>query len=334
MTSQVSSCTSDLSTITNDGSLHANITAKVVDSATPSKPVPNATVTWTVSGTGQGTVTPPSSTTDAQGVATTQLTAKANGMVTVKATTADDANGKDAHVLVSEGLKKPSVLNAEEDGVLDHYDIAFGVTAIIPSYGEITSNQTITFHWGEKYKKEFEVYDSSEFPYPIDVSDNFPPEALQDGKYQVYYSAQDQAGNQTNSSAVAITVKDGGQTVPVLAKPEVPKAEDGYINIVDALDGVTVNIDSKSFSTGDTVTLYWLAMDNNGLKLDDAKYTKDHKVGDNEPIINFDIPIVKLLLSDNQGYEGKVDCYYALTTADDTVKVSKTYHCNIDTVAP
>ncbi|WP_146181440.1 Ig-like domain-containing protein [Aeromonas sp. HMWF016] len=324
MVSQVTSCTSDKKHLPNDGSLTAKISAVVMDDATPPKPVPNATVNWTV--TGGGSIDSASSKTDKDGKATTILTGNKNGIVTVAATTSDDTTGMSAKVFIVTGLEKPQVLNGE-DGTLDHYDLLFGVTTIIPIF-EVTSDVVITFYWGEM-SKEISIQNNSQLPYTVDISNNFPSEALNPGKHHVYYEVKDIASNIQISSGVDIDIEDSGAVSPTLEAPSVPMANDGYINSDDALSGVVVKVTNQSFAVGDTVTVYWIGTDFNNQVINGSKYSLDKKVTDKNDI-EFTIPSENLFLPNGEGYYGKAQCYYTCSNAD-IFALSETFSCNVKT---
>ena len=332
----ISSLTTSSSALPNDGTLTAQLAATVMDDATQN-PVEGVTVTWNV--TGPGSTDVPSSTTDVSGEALANLKATGDGNIRVQATTADDTVGKVINVTASEPIPAPVVLNTSLDDqyTLDQYDIDFGVTAIIDYFPGAANGQQVTFYWG-KFTRQFVINDpQNQFPYAINVSNDLPPEALNDGKYPVYYVVSDAAGNSASSSALTITVVNGGHTAPTLTAPEVPAA-DPYININDAYSGVTVTVAYPSMAEGDLIQFYWLAYDKDGNKIQQACTGGQYTVISGDTECTFDISTAddaSLFFPAGIGYEGTADAYYTVTAAGQTIiQLSHTKTCLVDTVAP
>lgn len=100
MSNIIQSCESNSNTIPADGSSAAIITVTVVNDDTPPLPQKDIDVSWVASGS--GVVTPLSSTTDAEGKATTSLTANGKGTITVSGSIDDDPTGKSVKVTAEE----------------------------------------------------------------------------------------------------------------------------------------------------------------------------------------------------------------------------------------
>ncbi|QMM55238.1 hypothetical protein HVX06_22170 (plasmid) [Enterobacter sp. RHB15-C17] len=335
-TYSVSNIISDKTTLPADGSLTATLSATIIDDAAAAAP-DGTPVTWAA--TGAGAVDNTTSTTSA-GVATALLTANdsGDGTINITATTADDLIGKTAHVSVFEPLAAPVVNGATTDDqfTLDYYDLQIGVELSIPHYSGAAANDTVTFFWGEAYSNSKVLTDpNSELPWVINVTEDCPPACLADGEYQVYYTARDVAGNATDSSYLNLKVSDGGETAPTLAKPEVPVANDGYINIDDTTQGVTVTASYASMVAGDVITLYWTAMDVDGNQIDAAStVTPAYTVVDGETSHDWDMPY-DMFYPDGIGFEGSFEAYYTVMVAGETaLELSHSTTGQIDTVPP
>lgn len=320
-----------------DGSMEAIITVSVINDTTL-QPEADVEVTWEML-SGVGELNTLTSTTAIDGKATTNLTSTTAGAISVKASTADDTLGKNTIVLATVPLLAPEVLNAteENDYTLNHYDIEFGVTALVPFYNGVEAGHIVNFHWGV-YEEEFSITAPSELPKIIDISNKFPPEALHDGLHAVYYSVRDPAGNVSVSSELDITVDNGGQTLESLPMPSVTEADDGYINIQDALNGVDMNIIYDGVAEGDQITIYWNATDKNGMKISAASTTLQHIISEGQTSYDVVIPPELFFLgSTGVGYEGFVDAYYTVernAIAGSLLELSFTKHCQTDTVSP
>jgi hypothetical protein len=335
-TYSVSNITSDQTKLPADASFSATLSATIIDEAAAAAP-DDTQVTWTV--TGAGTVNVTESGTIA-GVATVVLTANdsGEGTINVTATTADDLTGKTAHISVFEPLAAPVVNGATTDDqfTLDYYDLQIGVELVIPHYSGAAANDTVTFVWGEAYSNSRVLTDpNSELPWVINVTDECPPACLADGEYQVYYTARDVAGNATESSHLDLKVSDGGETAPTLSKPTVPVAEDGYINIDDTTQGVTVTADYASMLPGDVITLYWVAMDVDGNQIDAASAVMpSYTVEDGEASHDWSLQY-EMFYPDGNGFEGSFEAYYTVMVAGETtLELSHSTMGQIDTVAP
>lgn len=334
-TSLVDSCMSDPTLVPSDGTLPSKITAVVHDEA--GQPVSGVTVIWTVSGigSGAGTVEPTSSPTDATGSATTELKVTAGPAVMVKATTDADTIGKSTVVSAPETLAALRITNAEDDQKLDHYDIAFGVEAIIPSYRDAAVGDLVVFHWGQNITREFEVTSIDDLPRVINFKTDLPPDALDDGEYDAYYVVTDLSGNLRPSSNKTVTVEDGGQTPTSLPQPtaEEDVNDDGFLNMIEVANGVHVTGTYPSIAEGDKVTVYWKATVND-IALTEATTSVPHIVGTSETAFRVVID-ASYFYPFNNGYEGNAEVYYTVTPADGSpLKLSVSNHYRVDTVAP
>lgn len=331
MPNTISSISSNNMTLPSDGSLTATLSAMVTPAAA------DVVVTWTVATNNPGTVDPATSKTDATGLATTTLSATDAGNIKITATTAEDTTGKSVTVSASPALFAATVLNTSiDDGFsLDQYDLNFGVTASIPHYTNAQAGDTVTFYWGETDNHAFILQNpAQQLPYAIDVSTQMSPECLQDGEYNVYYTAADAAQNISVSSGQIITVNNGGQTAPTLTKPSIPAGEDGYININDANQGVDVIVTYSTMTEGDLITLYWPAVDADGVAIDAATTSQQYTVAAGETTHTFTIDTA-IFYPGDIGYEGSVDAHYTVKTPDeDAAQLSHSTNVQVDTVPP
>ncbi|TVO38211.1 Ig-like domain-containing protein [Vibrio algivorus] len=328
VSNEIDKLTTDISTLPSDGSLTSTITAYITNNGNA---VELVSVTWAVSG--EGTLDPMSSTTDANGFATTTLTANGVGLITVTATV--DGVSKEIVLLGGTPLAAPTVLNATEDDnyTLDHYDLKFGTYAIIPFYAGAAVGDVVTFHWGD-LQEDTLISDLNLLPLDIDLHD-MGPMALSNGVYQMYYTVTDAAGNQSVSSAQDITVNDTGDIAETLNGPVIPVASDGSININDAINTVEVNVIYDNIAKNDVVTIYWQAYDDNHNELMDFSTSQDYTATGEETSIDFTIDKIYFFNDLNEGYEGTVETYYTLVRGDsNAVELSRTTTVIVDTVAP
>lgn len=336
----ISACSADPTEIAADNFATSTVTATVVDENAAAAPA-GTPVTWAVTGSGTGSLdVGTNSVTNDSGVAIATLTVSAAGIVIVTVTTDDDSTGMQATVIADKALDAPIVLNATEadNYTLDQYDLDFGVTAIIPPSTDLHANTAITFHWGPS-EYSFAVENPvTDLPYIIDVTKNLPPADLEDGVYDVYYVATDDAGNATPSAHVTITVDTGGGDItPTLPEPLVPEA-DPYINIADASDGTIVTASYATMAAGDLITLFWKAFDKEDMPISTATYTQQYTVLDADVTnLSHDFTVPEnYFLSDIGGYEGYANASYSVlpTGVDAKAEVSRTTQCLVDTVAP
>lgn len=329
MTDTISAMSANPSSIANDGTESSVVSATVLTDGAPA--AAGVSVNWTATG---GTLSDTATVTDATGVATVSVKATAGATsVAVTATTADDT--KTDNLSTYTPLTAPIVVNASSDDgyILDHYDISFGVQAEIPLYSGVNTGQTVTFYWGDVDSTSFIITDTVHPPFVIDVSNDMSPDCLKDGTYNVYYVAADQAGNTTKSSTLAITVQDGGSTVPTLPAPDVPEA-DPYININDASDGVVVNITYPAMAAGDVITFFWTGFDSSSRQISGAESTGEYVAVAGDTSVKFTVPM-ESFYPNGKGYEGYAEAYYTVKTAGQSaLELSDTKQCLVDTVAP
>jgi hypothetical protein len=331
--SYIGSCESSLEFISVDSEnpLPSEITATVVDLS--GNPMADIDVTWTVT---NGTPDSTTSTSDANGIARVSVTAIAVGAVIVTATTADDTTGKSAPIVALQPTHpEPMVTNASstDNYTLDSYDVQFGVEAEVPLYGG-NPGDNVTLFWGS-YSRQFVVTDpEQDLPRVINISDDLPSEALNDGQYWVHYQVLDNNGNPGVSSARLITVEQGGETVPTLPKPQVPAANDGSINIPDASLGVQVTAASSQLVEGDVVNLYWKGFTNNDLAISGATTSDSKVVAAGETSVTFTLDTKWFFPFEKEGYEGHAEAFYTVKPADSTATaLSQTLRVIVDTVA-
>lgn len=329
MTSIINKISATPNPIANDGSQPSVVSATVYTDGAPA--VAGIDVTWTSVG---GVLTDVTSATDATGVATISVSSNSGvSSVTVTAKTADDATGRTATISTYIPYVSPTVLNATEGDnyTLDHDDIHFGVQAEIPIYTGISMNQKVTFYWGDIDSLQFIITEDLLPPFVIDVSNNMSADCLKDGKYNVYYSVADLAGNIANSSPLAVTVADGGQTAPTEPLPSVPEA-DPYININDASDGVDIIISYPELAVDDLVTFYWTGYDSAQRKITNADTTGNYTVVEGDTQVTFFIDS-SYFYPNGKGYNGYAEVYYTVQSAGGAVlALSETLNCLVDTL--
>ncbi|MEV4978513.1 Ig-like domain-containing protein [Enterobacter ludwigii] len=330
----VNQVTSNLPVLPSDGSVNATLTAIVMDDT--GTPVQGIEVQWAALSPGK--IDPEMSVSDEEGRAITQLTAEGGGFINVSAKTEEQDTAVSLLVLTTTPpLITPHVQNASEGDnfTLDSHDIDFGVNITIPAYPTAAAGDNVVVYWGN-YNIEFPISNPDEdLPKIIDVLETFDPATLQDGEHSVYYIASDIAGNPSISSGLNITVVNGGQTTETLEAPIIPEIDDnGYINILEASDGVDVEIKYASMAPGDFITLYWPALDGNGNQYNPGSVTYTHVVAEGETSYNAKIAL-EYFIYNGQGYEGTVDAYYTVLIAEeDELALSHKKHCRIDTVSP
>ncbi|MEZ2604974.1 Ig-like domain-containing protein [Kluyvera intermedia] len=339
MPNTIESCVPMQKSIPSDGTAAVYVTATVVDDSGAA--VMDADVYWAVGDGDSGnpaSVDPATSTTSADGKASTYLSIDADSglsFVQITATTDDDDTGKTAALLITPPLPAPTVTNASVgDGyVLDQYDIDFGVSTIIPVYPNAAPGQTITLFWGLDWSEEMVLSSISQLPLVIALSS----EVLVDGTYQVSYQVTDPAGNPASSSAMDINVINGGQTSPTLTAPYIPEASDGFINILDASDGVIVQISYAGMAENDLVTLYYEGFDLNDISVAGTKTSTTYTLTADDVTAGqaeMTLPSA-LFLIDSGGYEGTAKAYYTVPPTEGAqIRLSHTATCNVDTVAP
>jgi len=238
-------------------------------------------------------------------------------------------------VAEAQPLPVPEVLNAiEQDNyTLDHYDISFGVTAIIPYYIGNESTDIITFNWGAVEPLSFPLGDK-ELPYAIDVTNDMSPDCLVAGTYTVSYTVEDQGGNISNSYSVDITVSDTSATDPTLPAPDVPAGDDdGWINNPDLLLGVPVIVSCEGLDAGNVITLFWQGYDENGHALKATSMSLQHVIEEGETSFTFSLA-EPTFRPNHVGYQGTGEGYYTVTSEADAVLLSYTSTYNVDTLPP
>lgn len=333
-TYSVFSVISDKNTLPSDGSLTANLSATIHDDAGAIAPA-GVTVSWAANAS--GTLTSATSETDAAGLAVNSVAANSDGMVTVTVTTTDDLVGKKTNILSVSPLPAPTVSGASEDDqyTLDYYDLQLGVQMVIPHYPNASAGDTVTFYWGDYSHFTTLSNPSSDLPFVINISSDIPPTYLQDGTYSVYYTASDAAGNASYSSALTVTVVNGGKTTATLPKPDIPVAADGYINIADATNGVEVDVSYPTMAAGDVISLYWDAQDTSGNTIMAASGSFPYTVMEGDTSHAFTLDSALFFPNEGTGYQGQVTAYYSVTPLGaTTLELSFDAHATVDTVPP
>lgn len=330
--SVIDKCESSLDVITADSQnpLPSVVTATVVDSS--GKPMADVDVKWTVTNGAPDSATSKS---DAEGIARLSVTATAIGAVNVNAATNDDTTGKTATIVALQPTHpEPMVTNASaaDNYYLDSYDVQFGVEAEVPQYGG-NPGDNVTLYWGS-YTRQFVVADpEKDLPRVINISDDLPSEALNDGQYWVHYLVLDNNGNPGISSARLITVEQGGETLPTLPAPQVPAAVDGSINMADAYLGVQVIAASSQLAEGDVVNLYWKGFTGNNLAISGATTSDSKEVAAGETSVTFTIDKKWFFPFEEAGYEGHAEAFYTVKPADSSATaLSQTLRVLVDTV--
>lgn len=319
--------------------------AEIVSDDNEQGDISNVNVNWSV--TGPGSCDPASSATDKAGYAVTKVKAAKSGTVKVKATTADDTEGKSLELKTVHLLPPPVVLNATKNDnfLIDQYDINFGVYVRVDAYPKPnpSSGQTLTFHWG-KYSLAMPVYSFKDFPIFFNLKEEMAPAALRNGEYIVYYDVQDAGKNITNSEKFTVNVNGDVNTGGVgLPSPDIPAvASNPYINIAAVENGngieVVANYDFDDDDIGSSFNVYWKASNFHEQTLLQATTVATKIItADDVKKKSASVKIAKsYFYPDNgKGFEGEVECYYTLyDKTTDTVSLSMTTVCGVDTVAP
>lgn len=332
-TYSVFSVTSDKNTLPSDGSLAANLSAIIHDETGAVAPAA-VTVNWAAT---SGTLESTTSDTDDAGTAANTVTATAGGMVAVTVTTADDTVGKTTSILSVTPLPAPTVsgASAQDLYILDYYDLQLGVQMVIPHYPNAAAGDAVTFWWGEYSHATVLSDPETELPMVINISSDIPPEYLQDGSYAVYYTAADAAGNTSYSSALSLTISNGGETTATLPKPDIPVAVDGYINIADAMNGVEVDVSYPTMAAGDVISLFWDAQDSAGNQILAASGSFPYTVADGETSHAFTLDSSLFFPNGGEGYQGHVTAYYTVTVPGESIlELSFDATATVDTIPP
>lgn len=196
----------------------------------------------------------------------------------------------------------PEVLvpNAIDDGILDEYDIAQGVQAMIRPYLNAQPGDLIRFYWGNSSLSRF--YDGSNLPWIIDVSNSFNPlDVLSDGIYIIRYEIHDIFNNISYSAPKTIEVIGGYRVLPTLPRPQLANIIGDTINLDMAIEGVLIIIPTSPFEIkpGDTyiveLKVSTLAGESIGLPIEINKGTI---INNNQEVI-YTIPLSKLEGFDN-----------------------------------
>lgn len=331
---KVQSCTVPFQYFPADSSIPVTATAVVTDDSRA--PVAGVEVTWTLSDNASADDT--TSVTNANGVATLDVTFSAQGQATIQATTANDSEGQTASLLaLTPSLPELQVSNADaaDNWTLNHYDIIFGVEAEVPSNASILTGYAIYLCWGNQKLERIIQDPDTDLPLVVSINKDSFPGGLTDGAHPAFYYMTDSVGNPSLSTGLPITVADGGQTAPTLPEPSIPLADsDGSINMADSYN-VTVEIAYPDMAKDDLVTLYWQAFTSGGLAIPAASGSWPHPVTADEVTagtFTMDIPSSLFYPVNGAGYEGKAQVYYTALPAGGALALSETNSIIVDTV--
>lgn len=331
---KVQSCTVPFQYFPADGSIPITATAVVTDDSRA--PVAGVTVTWILSDNASADDT--TSVTNANGVATLDITFSTQGPASIQATTADDSKGQTASLFaLTPSLSELHVSNADaaDNWTLNHYDINFGVEAEVPVNADIQIGYGIYLCWGNQKLERIIQDPDTDLPLVVNINEDSFPGGLTDGAHPAFYYMTDSVGNPSMAAGLPITVADGGQTTPTLPEPSIPLADsDGSINMADSFN-VTVDIAYPDMAEGDQVTLYWQAFTSGGLAIPAASGSRPHPVTAVEVTAGtFTMNISQSLFYpvDDAGYEGKAQVYYTALPAGGALALSETKSIIVDTV--
>lgn len=223
------------------------LTARVYDSATQD-PVPEVEVRFT-SPLADITFGQPIAVTDSSGQAQTLVGYVALGLepvlIPVTATT-DGGSTSGVFNIYNRDLSLISLTNVtinQDTGAapIDGQAIAKGIQARIILPADTPPDSLITLYWGDlALEKAF----TGSLVWVIDIKTAFgnPAQVLANGRYSVWYSIQDAAGNGVGAFPLVVTVTGSPYSDPVLLAPTLPPELYNRINLAAAQAGVVVTV--------------------------------------------------------------------------------------------
>jgi len=310
------------------------LTARVNDSATQD-PAPGVAVSFTSSIAGI-TFDPPTVLTDPSGQAQTTVGYAALGSVPVlipvtAATDGGSANG--VFNIYSRALNVISLTNVTinpDTGAapIDGQAIAKGIQARIILPADISPGSLITLYWGAlALEKEY----TDGLVWVIDIKTAFGDSArvLANGRYIVWYSIQDVAGNGVGAFPLVVTVTGSPYSEPVLLAPTLPPALYNRINLAAARAGVVVTVDGGQplLSGNPQRSLFLTKRRFSGTYLSNELILRGRPTNASLP---WEVPVPEAVFMDYNGIYG--DFYYT-ATVNNVEYASFITRTIIDTVA-
>ncbi|WP_145130211.1 hypothetical protein [Pseudomonas sp. URMO17WK12:I11] len=151
-----------------------------------------------------------------------------------------------------------------------------GIVAQVPEYDTYAPKDTYKVYYFENPPEEHEDYENPVNEGVLDVSRQvvIPKDVVDragDGKYYLAYYLYDKAGNKSRVSLVTSVDVALGALPDNLEDPLVPAADDGVVDLKDAIDGVLVYIPSYDGAKAqDRIAVTWgdtpLPLENVGAK--------------------------------------------------------------------
>jgi len=224
-----------------------SLTARVTDSETQD-PVPDIVVTF-ASTTSGVTFTPPVATTNLSGQAQTVVSYSGlppDPMIIPVTASTDGGNATFLFNIYNPELNRISLTNVTIDpssgaAPIDGQAIAKGIQARIILPTATPSGSLITLYWGD-LALEKESTDSLVWVIDIKTAFGNPAQVLVNGRYIVWYSIQDAAGNGVGAPPLTVTVTGSPYSDPMLLAPTLPPELYNRINLAAAQAGVVVTV--------------------------------------------------------------------------------------------
>ncbi|MDA8480930.1 Ig-like domain-containing protein [Citrobacter sp. Awk 4] len=299
-------------------------------------PVEGVTVDWSVEAGGLFiALSSTSSITNTDGFATITATGTNQGVLgTIVAKIKSRAVASCDVFFSAPTVPAVSILNADDDHTLDAAEIAFGVEAYIydPNKGPYTGGDNITLYWGKGAQlvdsKQFPVDSTTQFPIPVDISELFKSECLQNGDYDVFYVFTDSIQNTHCSRDFTLTVN--GVTPPSdLPAPTFPEANNNTINANVAAGGTMMRIRYAGMAAGDNLNINWQEYNANGDPVANSLYAPVAAVNERDHSLGFhDEPIPQEYITALKS-SGTAQASYSVVRSDGSTQVSAIATVNV-----
>ncbi|TKI04849.1 Ig-like domain-containing protein [Martelella alba] len=321
----------------------ASLRATVTDSIT-GLPQPGVTVTFSQD-TVYGKVSPASATTDANGLAQSNLTypdqqrpgITGSAVITATASISGAATSFIINFWDPE-LRPLLVLNTTPTSSPEVYTLTAdiiqnGVQVLVYLPADIRYGDIVSFFWNQQFIQM--VYQDGPLVWVINVNSSFSPEqTLSLGEYALWYMIEDFAGNKSGSMSLILEIKDSPYNYQVWQAPILlPAGLNGIINLADAQTGVTITLPLASQPAIVTNSLYRARLrifSREGVQLQDTELFLG--IAPN-PVVNVTQQIPLATLANLNGVFG--DFFYTVQLPNTTVGLpSIARRMYIDTVPP